>query len=151
MNAVDPLATGTLLLLDGRGAAGPTLADPDGLDALLGDLARRIEPSGPRHHLRCLAGDGSSHLVLLDEGHLMLHVFPEPGRFALQAFSRHAMPDAELQRSVCEALRVGRSESALRRRAADLPEGDEALRRRLAGERAWARARLVPLPVPEAD
>jgi len=145
------LATGTLLTLDGRGAGTEPLSDPNALDRLLRDLAQRIEGGDVPQPERVVEADGSSHVLLLDEAHLMLHAFPEQGRFAFLAFSRHAIGDAELQSAVSEALGTGRSESSLRRRASGLPRASEALARRLAGERAWARARLVPQPSGDAD
>jgi len=147
----EPLATGTLLTLDGRGAGTEPLSDPNALDRLLRDLAQRIEGGDVPQPERVVEADGSSHVLLLDEAHLMLHAFPEQGRFAFLAFSRHAIGDAELQSAVSEALGTGRSESSLRRRASGLPRASEALARRLAGERAWARARLVPQPSGDAD
>lgn len=151
MNSTDPVATGTLLLLDGTGAGAKPLGDPNALDRLLIELAHSIEGRESGTPIRHVEGDGSSHALPLDEAHLILHAFPEQGRFAFQAFSRHAIADAELQRTVGEALDVRRSESSLRRRAAGIPRDEAALLRRLAGERAWARTRLVPAPVQEAD
>ena len=151
MTPSEPLATGTLLTLDGRGAGTEPLSDPNALDRLLRDLAQRIEGGDVPQPERVVEADGSSHVLLLDEAHLMLHAFPEQGRFAFLAFSRHAIGDAELQSAVSEALGTGRSESSLRRRASGLPRASEALARRLAGERAWARARLVPQPSGDAD
>jgi len=147
----EPLATGTLLTLDGRGAGTEPLSDPEALDRLLRDLAQRIEGGDVPEPGRVVEADGSSHVLLLDEAHLMLHAFPEQGRFAFLAFSRHAIGDAELQSAVSEALGTGRSESSVRRRASGLPRAPDALARRLAGERAWARARLVPQPARESD
>lgn len=151
MTPSEPLATGTLLTLDGRGAGTEPLSDPDALDRLLRDLAHRIEGDDVPEPVCLIEADGSSHVLLLDEAHLVLHAFPDHGRFAFLAFSRHAIGDAELQSAVSDALRTGRSESSVRRRASGLPRAPEALSRRLAGERAWARARLVPQLAREAD
>ncbi len=144
MNVSEALVTGTLLLLDGRGAGLEPLADPAALDRLLSELAGRLEDAEPPAPTRLLEEDGSSHALPLDEAYLLLHAFPEAGRFAFAAFSRHALGDDELLGEVRRALRTGRFESSVRRRAAGLPREPEALARRLRGERAWARARLAP-------
>ncbi len=148
MTATEPLVTGTSLRLDGRRARTEPLADPDALGRLLHDLADRLEPDGDgggRVEARLEEPDGTSHVVLLDEAWLIVHAFPETGAFAFSAFSRHAISDGALLDTVRAALRTGRFDSSVGRRAAGLPHGDVALRRRLAGERAWARVRLAPL------
>jgi hypothetical protein len=142
----ETLAAGTLLTLDGRADGREPLADPDALDRLLRELAPRLHEPDPPAPLRRVDEDGSSHLLPLEEAHLLLHAFPPHGRFAFTAFSRHALSDAELLAEVRAALRSGRCESSVRRRAAALPRDPQARARRLAGERAWARARLVPRP-----
>jgi hypothetical protein len=146
-----PLATGTLLLIDGRRAGSEELADPDALDTLLIELARRLDHDAEPRPVRTLAADGSSHALTLDEAWLTLQAFPELGRFAFAAFSRHALGDAELYEAVSAALRTGGAEVSVRRRAADLPREPGPLARRLAGERAWARARLVTLTAIDDD
>lgn len=151
MTPTEPLATGTLLLIDGRRGGSEELADPDALDTLLIELARRLEDGAEPRPVRTLAADGSSHALTLDEAWLTLHAFPELGRFAFAAFSRHALGDAELYEAVSAALRTGGAEVSVRRRAADLPREPGALARRLPGERAWARARLVTLTAIDDD
>jgi hypothetical protein len=151
VSATEPLATGTLLRIDGRGAGSEELADPDALDALLAGLARRLEDRADAPPVRIEEADGSSHALPLDEAWLTLHAFPELGRYAFAAFSRHALGDAELYDAVATALRTGGAEASVRRRAADLPRDAGALARRLSGERAWARARLAPLTALDGD
>lgn len=146
MDASEPLGTGTLLLLDGRRAGADALTDPTGLDALLTALAEQLGEVATRPITRVDDADGSSHGLPLDEAHLILHTFPEVGAFAFKAFSRHAIPDAELFHRVLATLHAGRFDSAVRRRAVGIPHDPTRLAARLAGERAWARARLVPLP-----
>lgn len=147
----DPIATGTYFALDARGADREQLRDPAVLDAWLADVAARLEgrdAATPVHHRY---DDGSSHAVILDEAFAMLHAFPDEGHLAFLAFHHHAISDADLQRVVAEAFAATRVESSLRSRATAMPSDGAALARRLAGERAWARARLVPSPVPEPD
>ncbi|MEX2501552.1 MAG: S-adenosylmethionine decarboxylase [Trueperaceae bacterium] len=145
----EPLATGTALRLDGRRAGTEPLADPDALERLMHDLCDRLEPSDDpanRTRVRAHEADGSSHALLLDEAHLVLHAFPEVGAFAFAAFSRHAISDGALLDAVRAALRTGRFDSSVGRRAAGLPRDVDALARRMRGERAWARSRLLPRP-----
>jgi hypothetical protein len=142
----ETLAAGTLLNVEGRGVGREPLADPDALDRLLRELAPRLNEPDPPAPVRRVDDEGSSHVLPLEEAHLLLHVFPAQGRLSFAAFSRHALSDAELLAEVRRALGGGRWQSSVRRRAAALPRDPEALARRLAGERAWARARLVPLP-----
>lgn len=151
MTPIEPLATGTLLLIDGRRAGSEQLADPDTLDTLLIELARRLETDAQPRPVRNVEADGSSHGLTLDEAWLTLQAFPDLGRYAFAAFSRHALGDAELYDAVSAALRTGGAEVSVRRRAADLPRAPDALARRLAGERAWARARLVTLTAIDDD
>jgi hypothetical protein len=139
------LAAGTLLHVEGRGVGREPLADPDALDRLLRELAPRLNEPDPPAPVRHVDDEGSSHVLPLEEAHLLLHVFPGHGRLSFVAFSRHALSDAELLAEVRGALGGGRWQSSVRRRAAALPRDPDALARRLAGERAWARARLVPL------
>lgn len=146
VDASEPLGTGTLLLLDGRRAGPGVLTDPAGLDALVYALAAQLGEEATRTVTRVEENDGSSHGLPLDEAHLVLHTFPDVGAFAFKAFSRHAIPDADLFQRVLATLHAGRFDSAVRRRAAGLPHDAPRLAARLKGERAWARARLVPLP-----
>lgn len=147
----ETLAAGTLLNVEGRGVGREPLAAPDALARLLRELAPRLNEPDPPAPLRHVDDDGSSHVLPLEEAHLLLHAFPARGRFAFAAFSRHALSDAELLAEVRRALRGGRLESSMRRRAAAVPRDPDALARRLAGERAWARARLVPIPHLDED
>lgn len=143
MASSEPLGTGTLLLVDGRRADGERLHDPDALQAVLNDLAQDLEADVDPTGARVVDDDGTSHVLVLDEAYLVLHAFPELGSFSFEAFSRHALPDVELYGRVLRTLRTGRFESAMRRRATGMPNDRAALARRLAGERAWARARLA--------
>lgn len=143
MDVHEPLGTGTLLLVDGRRAGVESLADPDALEELLRTLAHDLQAGETAQTARVAAPDGSSHALVLDEAHLVLHAFPHQAAFSFKAFSRHALTDVELFGRALRALRTGRFESTLRRRAAGMPHDAAALARRLEGERAWARARMA--------
>lgn len=144
VDAYEPLGTGTLLMVDGRRADAGSLSDPDALEALLRELVHDLGAGEIARAARVLAADGSSHALVLDEAYLVLHAFPGAHAFSLKAFSRHALADVELLSRALRILRTGRFESTLRRRAAGLPHEPVALDGRLAGERAWARARALP-------
>lgn len=146
MNATEPLGTGLLLLVDGRRAGPEPLRDPDELAGLLRDLGNHLEPDATTREGIARQHDGTSHALLLDEAYLIVHAFPDTATFSFKAFSRHAVPDVDLYGRVLTALRTGRFESAVLRRAAGMPRDPAGLARRLAGERAWARARLTDRP-----
>ena len=143
MNATETLGTGVLLLVDGRRAGREPLSDPEELAAILRDLGNHLEPGAATREGIARQDDGTSHALLLDEAYLIVHAFPDRAAFSFKAFSRHAVPDVDLYERVLRSLRTGRFETALRRKAAGMPRDPTRLARRLAGERAWARARLA--------
>lgn len=141
---MDTLAYGTHYLVDGMRADREALASEETLEATLQDVAALIGESAPPRRIALRTDEGASIAFLLPESHLLAHAFPEFGVLHLHVFTRRKLPLEDLTSRLEHRFRVGRFVSRLGTRSRPLPDGDAALERALAGERAYARTRLDP-------
>ena len=139
---MDTLAYGTHYLVDGMRADREALASEETLDATLQDIATLVGESAPPRRLLLRDEEGASAAFLLPESHLLAHAFPALGVLHLHVFTRRKLPLEELRARLEHRFRVGRFVSRLGTRSRPLPDGEEALERALAGDRAYARTRL---------
>lgn len=144
MSRFDVLGYGNLLTLDGFRATSASLSAPSEIESLLQELGELLDPSGaPRVYVEA-SDDGVSGLLASAESQIFVHAFPERQRIVFKAFSRRILPVITLSERVRVRFGIGRLESQLRQRTVLIPpEHDVPEPRVLAGERGYARLRVL--------
>jgi S-adenosylmethionine decarboxylase len=85
---------------------------------------------------------GLSGAVLMAEGHIAMHTFPERRSLVVDVFSARDFDANKISGVVAQQFEVGRMETRLFHRGKEYPRQIEALERLLMGERDYIEARL---------
>ncbi len=149
MNVHDALGFGTQICLDGASADPVALADPAVTRGLIVELLRAVEgldPAGGPAEVVLHAGgeDGHSAATVLGESSVSVHTFAALRSVTLQSFSARELPLGRISKLFLDTYKVGRFQSSVRGRGMLLPRAQAELERALAGEREYARLRVIP-------
>ncbi|GEM_PF-3349820 len=139
------LACGTHLILDGFGLEAEALADTELLLGSAKRLAAEWSLQGGRELL--LSEDtGSSVALLARRGHVLLHAYVDEGVLVADVFGHGEGDPLSLGATLKDSFDFGRIELRVTRRGRSFPESPDLLPRAVAGDRAYAYARLLRLP-----
>lgn len=141
---MENLGYGSRFTVDGFLASERLLADGGVLKRLVTRLAGNLEPCSDRGHEATLdEADGVSVAAICAESQIVLHAFPAARALNLHLFTRRDVPLTALLGLLGEELEAGRYESHLSSVGRIAPADDGELARMLAGDRGYARARLL--------
>jgi S-adenosylmethionine decarboxylase len=94
------------------------------------------------HSAQFQEDSGLSGAVLVSEGHIAIHTFPERRSVVVDVFSARDFDGDKVGRIVAQTFEVGRIETRLFNRGKEYPREIPALERLLLGERDYLEARL---------
>jgi S-adenosylmethionine decarboxylase len=139
---------GSHFMLEGHSANASKLEDLSLLTRTLEAIPLELElnPSVPahvfNHDARFQKDSGLSGAVLLAEGHIAIHTFPERHSLVVDVFSARDFDADKVARVIAQNFEVGRIETRLFNRGKEYPREIPALERLLIGERDYLEARL---------
>jgi S-adenosylmethionine/arginine decarboxylase-like enzyme len=139
---LDVLGFGSHLIIDGFGAEAALLGDETRVEGVTQGFAEVLGEIETGRQLLRHEG-GLSMLLLLDEAHLSLHTFAPQRSLSLSVFSRRSLNLESILEKLREGFGAGRLESYMTSRSASYCSGLLDVSALLAGERAYASARLA--------
>lgn len=145
------LGYGTQISLDGAYAKAEALTRASEAVKIIAELVATAEPLEARElSERAVVledgEDGYSVSIAFGETTCTAHSFPRLRTVSLHLFSAHQLDLSAVQRLFLEGYEVGRFRSSVREFGLYPPSGEARSLKSLAGERAYARLRLTPIP-----
>ncbi len=141
---METLGYGSYLIIDGLGTPNANL-DSDEAKAFLQNLANMLEPNVTADFTitpKASADEGCSVLMVLQESHLSLHLFPACQAVSLRLFSRYDVQPEVYARALKESFGINRISSYLSNHSKTLSNDLNRRLRGLLSDRRYTSVRL---------